>query len=267
MSKQTWKAGNMIYPLPALMVSVADENGKPNIITVAWCGTTCTNPAMAYISVRKERYSYDILTKTKEFVLNLTTEDLAWACDYCGVKSGKDTDKFKDCGLTALKADQVNAPLIAESPVNIECRVKEIHDLGSHTMFLADVLCVHADEAYMDETGRFSLEKAKPICYSHGTYFTIGEALGGFGFSVKKSPSPKVTELIMDAKVLVEKADIHAYIKKTLKFPEYYGANLDALYDCLSELPENSYSITIKNPQYISADMSAILNVFKELDQ
>ncbi len=267
MPKQTWKAGNMIYPLPALMVSVADENGKPNIITVAWCGTTCTNPAMAYISVRKERYSYEILTKTKEFVLNLTTEDLAWACDYCGVKSGRDVNKFKECGLTAENAEKVNAPLIKESPVNIECRVREINDLGSHTMFLAEVLCVHADEAYMDETGRFSLEKAKPICYSHGTYFTMGEPLGGFGFSVKKAPAPKVAELVMDAKLLTEKKDIHAYIKKTLGFPDYYGMNLDALYDCLNEMPADSYSLTIKNPQYISKDMAAILEVFREREE
>lgn len=191
MGKELWKPGNMLYPLPAVMVSVADKEGRPNIITVAWAGTICTNPPMVSISVRPERYSYPIIKETGEFVLNLTTKELVYATDYCGVKSGREVDKFKELGLTAVPADQVKAPLIGESPVNIECRVREVKPLGSHDMFLADVVAVHADQRYMDENHRFHLEKADPIVYSHGTYFTCGEALGTFGFSVKKAKSPK----------------------------------------------------------------------------
>ncbi len=176
----------MLYPLPVVMVSVADGNGRYNIITVAWAGTICTNPPMVSISVRPERYSYPILKETGEFVLNLTTKELVYATDYCGVKSGRDVDKFSVLGLTPVKADQVSAPLIGESPVNIECRVREVKHLGSHDLFLADVLAVHADEKYMDEKRRFHLEKADPVVYSHGTYYTCGEALGTFGYSVRK---------------------------------------------------------------------------------
>lgn len=187
MAKQVWKAGNMIYPLPAVMVSVRDKAGKDNIITVAWTGTICTNPAMAYISVRPERHSYNILKETGEFVINVTTKELAYATDYCGVTSGRDVDKFAKLKLTKEEAQFVNVPLIGESPVNIECRVKEIKELGSHHMFIAEVLAVHADEKYMDEKGKFCLEKAEPICYSHGTYFSLGKKLGTFGYSVKKN--------------------------------------------------------------------------------
>ena len=186
MSKISFKAGNMLYPLPVVMVSVADRDGRPNIITVAWAGTVCTNPPMLSISVRPERYSYPILKETGEFVLNLTTRELAFATDYCGVKSGRDVDKFKELGLTPLKAEHVGAPLIAESPVNIECKVREILPLGSHHMFLADVVAVHADEKYMDEKHKFHLEKAEPIVYSHGAYLVCGEQLGTFGYSVRK---------------------------------------------------------------------------------
>lgn len=186
MSKELWKPGNMLYPLPVVMVSVADRDGRPNIITVAWAGTVCTNPPMLSISVRPERYSYPILKETGEFVLNLTTRKLAFATDYCGVKSGRDVDKFKELGLTPLKAEHVGAPLIAESPVNIECKVREILPLGSHHMFLADVVAVHADEKYMDEKHKFHLEKAEPIVYSHGAYLVCGEQLGTFGYSVRK---------------------------------------------------------------------------------
>ncbi len=186
MSKELWKPGNMLYPLPVVMVSVADRDGRPNIITVAWAGTVCTNPPMLSISVRPERYSYPILKETGEFVLNLTTRELAFATDYCGVKSGRDVDKFKELGLTPLKAEHVGAPLIAESPVNIECKVREILPLGSHHMFLADVVAVHADEKYMDEKHKFHLEKAEPIVYSHGAYLVCGEQLGTFGYSVRK---------------------------------------------------------------------------------
>lgn len=186
MSKELWKPGNMLYPLPVVMVSMADGNGKFNIITIAWAGTVCTNPPMVSISVRPERYSYSILKETGEFVINLTTKELAFATDFCGVKSGRDIDKFQALHLTPLAADQVRAPLIAESPVNIECRVRRIMPLGSHDMFLADVAAVHADEKYMDEKHKFHLEKAEPIVYSHGAYLSCGEQLGTFGFSVKK---------------------------------------------------------------------------------
>lgn len=186
MAKELWKPGNMLYPLPVVMVSMADKNGKTNIITITWAGTVCTNPPMVSISVRPERYSYPILKETGEFVINLTTKELAFATDYCGVKSGRDVDKFKEMKLTPLKAKEVKAPLIQESPVNLECRVREILPLGSHHMFLADVAAVHADEKYMDEKHKFHLEKAEPIVYSHGAYLACGEQIGTFGYSVKK---------------------------------------------------------------------------------
>lgn len=182
----------MLYPLPVVMVSMADKNGKYNIITIGWAGTVCTNPPMVSISVRPERYSYPILRETGEFVINLTTRQLAFATDYCGVKSGRDADKFSNLGLTPIPADKVNAPLIAESPVNIECRVSRIMPLGSHDMFLAEVVAVHADEKYMDEKRKFHLEKAEPIVYSHGAYLVCGEQLGTFGYSVKKRPDVRV---------------------------------------------------------------------------
>lgn len=187
MGKEIWKPGNMLYPLPVVMVSMADQNGKNNIITIGWAGTICTNPPMVSISVRPERYSYPILKETGEFVINLTTKELTFATDYCGVKSGKEVDKFKEMKLTALPAKEVKAPLIGESPVNIECKVREILPLGSHHMFMADVVAVHADEKYMDEKHKFHLEKAEPIVYSHGAYFSCGEQLGTFGYSVKKN--------------------------------------------------------------------------------
>lgn len=188
MAKQTWKPGNMLYPLPAVMVSVTDGNGRDNIITIAWVGTICTNPPMVSISVRPERYSYQMLRETGEFVINLTTEKLAFATDYCGVRSGRDVDKFKETGLTRENADFVQAPMIKEAPVSIECRVREVKELGSHHMFLADVLAVHADEAYMDENHKFDLKLARPLVYSHGEYSGIGRPLGTFGYSVRKKP-------------------------------------------------------------------------------
>ena len=184
--KQIWKPGNMLYPLPAVMVSLRDGEGRDNILTVAWTGTVCTNPAMLYISVRPERYSYRALRERGQFVVNLTTEELAWATDYCGVTSGRDVDKFAACHLTREEAVRIDAPMIGESPVNIECRVTEVLELGSHHMFLAKVEAVHASEKYMDETGRFALERAKTITYSHGTYYMLGRKLGTFGYSVKK---------------------------------------------------------------------------------
>lgn len=187
MSKQSWKPGNMLYPLPVVMVSAADKEGRDDIITVAWTGTVCTNPPMVSISIRPERYSYHMIRETGEFVINLTTEELAFATDYCGVKSGRDVDKFKETGLTREKAEKVKAPMIAEAPVSIECKVKEIRELGSHHMFIAQVAAVHADEKYMDEKNRFDLNRARPIVYSHGEYLGTGKKLGTFGYSVKKA--------------------------------------------------------------------------------
>lgn len=184
--KQTWKPGNMIYPLPVVLVTVTDGEGNDNVITIAWTGTICTNPALAYISVRKERHSYDMLKKTGEFVINLTTEDLVYATDFCGVRSGRNMDKFAEMDLTKEEATYVKAPMIKESPVNIECKVIEVKEYGTHDMFVAEVLAIHADEEYMDETGKFDLSKANPIVYSHGEYYTMGNKIGKFGYSVKK---------------------------------------------------------------------------------
>ena len=186
MSKQIWKPGNMLFPLPVVMVSVADKEGKQNIITIAWTGTICSDPPMVSISVRPERYSYHMIKETGEFVINLTTKELAFATDYCGVKSGRDVDKFAAMQLTPVRGEKVKAPLIAESPVNLECKVTEVKHLGTHDMFMAEVVCVHADEKYMDEQNRFHLEMADPIVYSHGTYMTTGEKIGTFGYSVRK---------------------------------------------------------------------------------
>lgn len=186
MEKQLWKPGNMLYPLPVVMVSVTDGQGSDNIITVAWTGTVCSDPPMLSVSVRPERYSYPMLRQTGEFVVNLVTKGLVYATDYCGVKSGKEVDKFREMGLTKLPASQVKAPLIGESPVNLECRVKQVVPLGTHDMFLAEVVAVHADRQYMDEKGKFHLEQAEPVVYSHGAYLATGEKLGTFGYSVRK---------------------------------------------------------------------------------
>ncbi len=188
MSKQIWKPGNMLYPLPVVMVSVAGKNGEKNIITIAWTGTICSDPPMVSISVRPERYSYQMIKDTGEFVINLVNQELVYATDYCGVKSGREIDKFKEMKLTAVSGDVVKAPLIAESPVNIECKVTQILPLGSHDMFLAEVVAVHADEKYMDENNKFHLENAEPVVYSHGSYFGMGKQLGTFGYSVRKKP-------------------------------------------------------------------------------
>ncbi len=181
-----FKPGNMIYPVPAVLVTVADSEGKSNIITIAWTGTICTNPPMAYISVRPERYSYHMLRESGEFVINLATESMARATDYCGVRSGRDVDKWKETGLTHIPANTVKAPLIAESPVAIECQVCEVKELGSHHMFIARVTGVSVDESLLNERGSLELSKAKPIVYSHGGYFGLSELLGTFGWSVKK---------------------------------------------------------------------------------
>lgn len=185
MSKTMWKSGNFVYPIPAVMVSCGDME-KSNIITVAWTGTTCSTPAQVYISVRPERYSYNIIKETGEFVINLTTKDLAFATDWCGVKSGKDVNKFEEMKLTKEKANFVKCPMIKESPVSIECKVKEIKDLGGHHMFLADVLAINADEKYIDENGAFDISKCDLIAYANGGYYPLGEKIGKFGYSVQK---------------------------------------------------------------------------------
>lgn len=187
MSKQLWKPGNMLYPLPAVMVSVGNKQGETNIITVAWTGTICTNPVMVYISVRPERYSYQMIKESGEFVINLTTEKLVKATDYCGVKSGRDVDKWKEMNLHQVKAETLEySPLILESPVNIECKVVEIKELGSHHMFLANVTAVHADEAYLNEQNKFELNNTGLLAYSHGEYLGLGKKLGTFGYSIRK---------------------------------------------------------------------------------
>ncbi len=191
MAKQSWKPGNMLYPLPAVMVSCGREGEKPNIITVAWAGTICSAPAMLSISVRKERYSHGIIKETGEFVVNLTTKDLVFATDYCGVKSGRDTDKFKAMNLTPEKSENVKAPSIKESPVNLECKVVEVKELGSHDMFIAEVVGVRVDEAYMDEKGKFHLNATDLVTYSHGEYFLLGKKVGKFGYSVEKKSNTK----------------------------------------------------------------------------
>ncbi len=189
--KEFWKAGNMLYPLPAVMVSCARPGEKPNIVTVAWTGTICTNPAMVYISLRPERYSYDMIKETGEFVINLSNKKLVKAVDYCGVKSGRDVDKFKEMNLTPVKGEKVSAPYIAEAPVSIECKVTQILELGSHHMFIAKVEGVHVDKQYIDEKGKFNLNQADMIVYSHGEYYDLDKQLGTFGYSIRKKPVEK----------------------------------------------------------------------------
>lgn len=186
MGKVDFKPGNMLYPVPVVMVTVADNNGNSNIVTIAWAGTINSDPAMVSISVRKSRFSYNMLMENPEFCVNLTTKDLAFATDLCGVKSGRDIDKWKEAKLTPVKASVIKAPLIEESPVNIECKVVKSEDLGTHTIFYGEVVAVHADDKYMDEKGTFHFEDANPIAYSHGKYYTLGEYVGKFGYSVAK---------------------------------------------------------------------------------
>lgn len=185
--KQVWKPGNMLYPVPVVMVSCGSKGGEKNIITIAWAGTICSDPAMVSISVRPERYSYDMIRDTGEFVINLTTKELAFATDWCGVKSGRDVDKFEAMGLTAAPGKVLKyAPIIGESPVNLECRVEQVLELGSHHMFIARIEDVMISEKYMNETGKFELNRTGLVTYSHGEYFVLGEKLGKFGYSVKK---------------------------------------------------------------------------------
>ena len=183
----------MLYPVPAVMVSVKRPGEKANIVTVAWAGTVCSDPAMLSISVRSERYSHDIIEETGEFVVNLVTTKLTRACDWCGVRSGRDYDKFKEMKLTEYISQYMDVPAIEESPVNIYCKVKKVEKLGSHDMFIAEVIGVTVDDEYMDEKGRFDLKAADLMAYSHGEYFALGKKLGKFGYSVKK-PSKKTNK-------------------------------------------------------------------------
>ncbi len=185
--KQSWKPGTMIYPLPAVLVSCGNSPQRRNLITVAWTGTVCTNPAMCYISVRPERHSYQIIKEEMQFTINLTTKEMAHAVDWCGVKSGRDFDKWKETGLTPIDGVAVTCPYVEQAPISIECRVKEIIPLGSHHMFLAEVVNVLADEQYLDPTtGAFNMEQAQLVSYNHGAYYTQGEKIGRFGWTVQK---------------------------------------------------------------------------------
>lgn len=207
--KESWKPGTLIYPLPAVLVSCGATPGEYNLLTVAWTGTVCTDPPMCYVSVRPERHSYGIIRRTGEFVINLTTRGLARAADWCGVRSGRDYDKFREMGLTPGKALKVAAPIVEESPVSIECRVRQVLELGTHDMFLAEVVAVQVDADYIDPaTGRFCLERACPIVYSHGEYFALGEALGHFGWSVRKKPRPKTSKSVAGTKSLTGKKPV-----------------------------------------------------------
>ena len=186
-SKVHWKPGTLIYPLPAALISCGNGPENYNLLTVSWMGTICSNPPMCYISIRKERHSYNLIKESGEFVINLTNEDMAFATDWCGVKSGKDFNKFDEMKLTPVKGELVNAPIVNESPLSIECRVKEIIPLGSHDMFIAEVVNVQADTKYIDpETDTFNLGAAKLIAYSHGHYYKLGEEIGKFGWTVQK---------------------------------------------------------------------------------
>lgn len=190
--KIPFKPGTMIYPLPAVLVTCGNSDDNYNVFTVAWTGTICTNPPMCYISVRPERHSHGIIERTGEFVLNLTTKDLSKATDWCGVKSGRDCNKFHEMLLATEPAQIVKAPLLADSPLNIECQVVEKRTLGSHDMFIANIVAIDADDKYIDKgTGAFQLNHAAPLAYSHGTYYALGEKIGGFGFSVKKNNKKK----------------------------------------------------------------------------
>lgn len=194
MAREYFKPGNMLYPVPAVMVSCGREGEKPNIITVAWAGTVCSSPAMLSISVRPERYSYEMIKESGEFVVNLVTRDLVYAADYCGVKSGRDVDKFREMKLTPSPSKFVKAPGIAESPVSLECRVTDVKKLGSHDMFLAEIVGVSVNEAFLDENNTFHLNSTGLVAYSHGEYFELGEKLGSFGYSVKKAGLKKAGE-------------------------------------------------------------------------
>ncbi|MBE6327584.1 MAG: flavin reductase family protein [Bacteroidales bacterium] len=191
----TFKPGNMIYPVPAALISCGDDAESYNVFTASWVGTICTNPPMCYVSIRPERHSYQIIKRTGEFVINLTSKSIAKATDWCGVRSGRDYNKFKEAHLTPQKTAVINSVYVEESPVAIECKVREIMKLGSHDMFIADVVNVLADDKYIDkETGKFELDKAELIAYSHGEYYTLGDMIGTFGWSVRKKNKKQRTK-------------------------------------------------------------------------
>ncbi len=192
MAKTVWRGGNMLYPVPAVMVSTADRDGRSNIITVAWAGTVCSNPPMVSISVMPRRFSHALLCDSREFVINLTSRKLQYACDWCGVRSGADVDKWQEMKLTPEPAATLNyAPLIAESPVNLECKVTKIEKLGSHDLFLAEITAVQVDDALLDTSGKLDLARADLTAYSHGEYYALGEKLGTFGYSVRKEKNAR----------------------------------------------------------------------------
>lgn len=191
MAKQQWKPSTALNPVPAVMVTCVDSEGKPNIITIAWAGTINSKPPMVSISIRKERYSHNLIKEKGQFAINLTTKKLAFATDFCGVKSGKDINKFEHLKLTPEKASKIDVPLIKESPVNIECVVRDVIELGSHDMFIAEIVAVNVDEKLIDDNGKLCMEKADLICYSHGEYWTLDKSLGYFGYSVTKKKNLK----------------------------------------------------------------------------
>jgi flavin reductase (DIM6/NTAB) family NADH-FMN oxidoreductase RutF len=191
MSKLMWKPGTMLYPVPSVMVSCRNLQGENNIITIAWTGIICSDPAMLYISVRPERHSYQMIKETGEFVVNIPNSKLAFAVDFCGVKSGKSINKFEHLKLTPAKSNIVAAPFIDECPVSLECKVKDVIQLGSHDMFIAEIMCVNVDDSLLDSKGKLHLNKADLICYNHGEYRTLAESLGTFGYSVRKKPANK----------------------------------------------------------------------------
>ena len=191
MGRQNWRASNMLYPVPAVLVGCRDEEGRDNLMTAAWAGTICSDPVMVSVSIRKERFSHAIIENTGEFTISLTTTGLARAADYCGVRSGRDVDKFREMKLTKLESAKIRAPGVAESPVVLECRVRDIVRLGSHDMFIAEVVNVSVDDRFLDEKGRLELEKADLITYSHGEYFALGKKIGRFGYSVRRRPKKR----------------------------------------------------------------------------
>ncbi|MDY0297593.1 MAG: flavin reductase family protein [Acidobacteriota bacterium] len=191
-ARLSWKPGTMLYPAPAVLVSCGNHDGRKNLVTVAWTGTVCSDPPMCSISLRPERFSHELIRESGEFAVNLTTAAMARAVDWCGVKSGREFDKFSETGLTPLRASRISAPLVVESPVNLECRVTEMRRLGSHTLFIAEILAIQADPVYYRSgTGYFDLSASAPLCYCHGHYYRLGKPIGKFGFSVEKKPRRK----------------------------------------------------------------------------
>lgn len=249
MAKINFKPGNMLYPLPAVLISCGDIDGESNLFTVAWAATVCTNPPMVSISVRPERYSYDMIRRQKEFVINLTTKDLAFATDYCGVRSGRDYDKWSDCHLTKEKADQVLCPMIKESPVNIECKVSQIQELGSHHMFIADVVAVHVDDTLLDEHNTFHLNDSNLISYSHGTYLTLGEPVGKFGYSIQKKKKRKNTNEKQSHKIYYDNVS-NRFIYYIATDPVNNGIQRTGVFDAIHGIKGSTYENNLyKNPQ------------------